>query len=130
MKSESPRSCYSPRYIALALVASAVILGAAFAAKLFEKGTAPRIAFALVQLAATGVVIVVPLLGIRRLDELQQRIQLTALAIAFGGTGVIVAGYGWLEAAGLPHVDWGTLTWPLMAALWALGFLFANRRYS
>jgi hypothetical protein len=28
-----------------------------------------------------------------------------ALAIAFGGTGAIVTGYGWLEAAGLPHVD-------------------------
>ena len=36
-------------------------------------------------------------------------------------------GYGWLEMAGLPEVDWGTFTWPLMAFLWAAGFLYSNR---
>ena len=119
-----------PSQITLALMAAAIIIGAAIAGRGLEKGSAARIALALVQSVATGAVIVVSILGIRRLDELQQRIHLTALAIAFAGTGVILSGYGWLEAAGLPHVEWGLYTWPLMAGLWAMGFWFANRRYS
>jgi hypothetical protein len=68
--------------------------------------------------------------NLRRLDELQQRIQLQALAIAIAFAGMIVVGYRWLEMAGLPEVDWGTFTWPLMAFLWAAGFLYSNPRYS
>jgi hypothetical protein len=86
--------CYSPQVIAAMLVLAAVIIGAGWAGKGFEKGSAPR------------------------------------LAIAFAGTGIIVMGYRWLEIAGLPEVDWGTFTWPLMALLWAGGFLHSNRRYS
>ena len=87
-------------------------------------------ALAAVQSLATAAVIFVSVWSLRRLDELQQRIQLQALAIAFAGTGIIVMGYRWFEMAGLPKVDWGTFTWPLMAFLWAAGFLYSNRRYS
>jgi hypothetical protein len=83
-----------------------------------------------VQSLATAAVIFMSMWNLRRLDELQQRIQLQALAIAFAGTGIVVVGYRWLEMAGLPEVDWGTFTWPLMAFLWAAGFLYSNRRYS
>ena len=123
-------SCYDPRIIAAALVLAAVMIGAARAATGFEKGSAPRIALAIVQSLATAAVIVMPVWWLRRLDEMQQRIQLHALAIAFAGTGIIVTGYRWLEMAGLPKVDWGTFTWPLMALLWAAGFVYSNRRYS
>jgi hypothetical protein len=129
MREREP-SCYDPQVIATSLVLAAVIIGAAWAAKGFEKGSAPRIALAAAQSLATAGVIFMPVWNLRRLDELQQRIQLQALAIAFAGTGIIVVGYRWLEIAGLPEVDWGTFTWPLMAFLWAAGFLYANRRYS
>jgi hypothetical protein len=130
MREREPSSCYDPQVITASLVFAAVVIGAAWAAKGFEKGSAPRIALAAVQSLATAAVIVISMWRLRRLDELQQRIQLQALAIAFAGTGIIVTGYRWLEMAGLPQFDWGTFTWPLMAFLWAAGFIYSNRRYS
>ena len=130
MRERGPSFCYDPQVIAVSLVLSAVMIGAAWAGKGFEKGSAPRIALAAVQSLASAAVIVLFMWSLRRLDELQQRIQLQALAIAFAGTGIVVVGYRWLEMAGLPDVDWGTFTWPLMAFLWAAAFLYANRRYS
>src|ERR1700738_1150051 len=37
-----------------------------------------------------------------RMDELQRRIQLEALAIGFGGAGILTFSYGFLENVGLP----------------------------
>ena len=130
MRETKPLSCYDPRFIAVSLVLAVVIIAAAWAAKGFDKGSAPRIGIAAVQSLASAALVFIPMWNLRRLDEMQQRIQLQALAIAFAGTGIIVMGYRWLEMAGLPEVDWGTFTWPLMAFLWAAGFLYSNRRYS
>ena len=122
-------SCNDPRLIALALVAAAVMIGAARIAHGFPLGSAARIGLALVQGAASAFVIVSIARGIRRLDELQQKIQLEALAFAFASTGVLASGYGFLQNAGLPDIDWGTLVWPAMVGLWATGVLIASRRY-
>lgn len=120
---------FGGRYIVLALVMALVIVGAALGMKPFPRGSTERIALALVQGAATAVVIVVPWRGLRQLDEMLQRIQLEALSIAFVGTAVICSAYGFLENAGLPHVDWGGFIWPVMALLWAIGTVIACRRY-
>lgn len=120
----------SARHIVFMIGVAAVIVATSFGARGLPKGSPPRIALAVVQSLATAVSIVVPLLGIRRLDELQQRIHLVALAIAFAGTGIVIMTFAWLEEAGLPRVDWGIVTWPMMVGLWVAGFLFASRRYS
>lgn len=65
---------------------------------------------------------------IGRLDELQRRIQFEALAFAFGGTALLTFGYGFLENVGFPHISWFGV-WPIMAILWVIGLLLANRRY-
>ena len=126
---KGPLSCLDSRFMTLVLGMAAVIIAAAVAAKSFERGSAMRIAMAAVQTLATAVVIVAPVQAIRRLDELQQRIHLEALAFAFAGTGVLATGYGFLINAGLPNIDWGALVWPVMVGLWAIGLAFANRRY-
>src|SRR5262245_11582934 len=95
----------------------------------FPRGSAARVLLALLQGAASALVIVTIMRGIRRLDELQQKIQLEALAFAFAGTGVLASGYGFLVNAGLPDIDWGTLVWPAMVGLWAVGVFMASRRY-
>lgn len=115
--------------VGVALVAAAVILGAAILAKGRPPGSAARIALAVVQGLATAACIVVSVRSIRGLDELQRQIQLEALAFAFVGTGILGAGYGFLQNAGLPAIDWGTVLWPAMVGLWALGFLVSNWRY-
>ncbi len=65
---------------------------------------------------------------IRRLDELQRRQQLEALAFAFAGTAMITFTYGFLEGVGMPKLSM-FYVWPLMAALWSLGGWIAHRRY-
>ena len=112
-----------------ALAAAAVIFGAALAAKQFERGSAPRIALAVLQGLASASAVILPVRSIRGLDEMQQRIHLEALAFAFAGTGVLTTMFGFLANAGLPAVDWGTYVWPLMVLLWAIGVLIAHRRY-
>ena len=117
------------RPVLVALVAAAVIILAAFVAKGYPRGSGARIALALVEGIATAVCIVFSVWSLRHLDELQRKIQLEALAIAFVGTGVLGAGYGFLQSAGLPQIDWGAFIWPAMVGLWAIGYAVASRRY-
>ncbi|HOA25767.1 MAG: hypothetical protein WBH90_11325 [Aggregatilineales bacterium] len=65
---------------------------------------------------------------VRTLDELQQRIQLEALAFAFCATAIVTFTYGFLELVGLPHLDW-LWVFPLMCSLWAVGLGIASWRY-
>jgi len=120
---------FLPRLTLIALAAALVIIGAAIAARGYPHGSGTRIALALAQGIATAVCIFVPVWSLRSLDELQQRIQLEALAFAFCGTGVLGAGYGFLQNAGLPPIDWGAILWPAMVGLWAAGLAVANWRY-
>lgn len=70
----------------------------------------------------------VRLLG--RLDELQRRVHLEALGIAFAGTVLGTLAYGQIEREGVvPHLNWA-FVWVLMSFLWAAGQLLANRRYA
>ena len=118
------------RTLLVCLGSALLIVAAALLARQFERGSAARIAIALLQGAATAVAVIVPVRSIRGLDEMFQRIQLEALAFAFAGTGVIASAYGFLVSAGLPERAWNwALVWPLMAALWAVGMVVASRRY-
>ena len=62
-------------------------------------------------------------LFVRRLaqtDELQKRIQTEAFGFALAGTALLTFTYGFLEGAGLPHLNW-TFILPLIAVLWGVG---------
>lgn len=65
---------------------------------------------------------------LRRLDELQLRIQFEALGFAFAASALLTFSYGFLEIAGLPKLSL-FVVWPLMAVMWLLGLLIAARRY-
>jgi chromate transport protein ChrA len=121
--------CWDPRYFAIALGAALVVIVAALLSKRFPVGSSARIALALVEGAATAFVILMPWRMMRRLDELQQRVQLEALAAAFFIVGVGAAVYGFLEGAGLPKFDWGAWLWPLMVFVWGAAQIVARRRY-
>jgi hypothetical protein len=121
--------CWNPRFLGAALGAAFVIVAAALVSKRFPLGSPMRIGLALVEAATTAFVILMPWWTMRRLDEMQQRVQLEALAAAFFLTGVVGAGYGFLESAGLPQIDWGLWLWPLMAFVWGGAQVIAMRRY-
>jgi len=65
---------------------------------------------------------------LRLVDELQRRIAHEALAIAFGASAAITFGYGLLQLAGLPDINW-SFVWAVMGGCWILGGLYADRRY-
>ena len=84
-------------------------------------------------------IVLTPMLGIvncvwaiirqlRRLDEMQRRIQLEALAISFAGSAFGSLAWGFAESAGAPHLP-TFLIWPIMAALWVVGGFISHRRY-
>lgn len=62
------------------------------------------------------------------MDELQQRIQLQAVAFAAGATGMLTLTYGFLENAGLPRLS---MLWvfPLLCFLWGGASWILTRRY-
>ncbi|HUY75181.1 MAG TPA: hypothetical protein VMV29_00305 [Ktedonobacterales bacterium] len=65
---------------------------------------------------------------LRRMDELQRRIQLEAIGLSFAVSGILTFAYGFLEMTGFPHLS---LIWifPGMIMLWGLGLAIASRRY-
>lgn len=117
------------RFLTLAVVTAVVIVAAAWAGKPLPLRSPGRIALALLQGAATTVLIVATARPMRHYDELQRRIQLEALALAFAGTAILATAYGFLVNAGLPDIDWGAWIWPGMVSLWAVSLIIANRRY-
>ena len=73
-------------------------------------------------------VVIVVMRQLRASDELQQRIQLEALSLAFAGTALITFSYGFLENVGYPKLSM-FYVWPLMASLWIIGGLLSSRRF-
>jgi len=65
---------------------------------------------------------------VRLSDELQRRIQLEALSLAFGGTALATFSYGFLENVGYPKLSM-FFVWPLMATLWLIGGIVSGRRF-
>jgi hypothetical protein len=91
-------------------------------------GAALRPLVAFLPMLPAVLVIAAIIRHLRRIDELEQRIQLEALALAFMGTAFLTFSYGFLEIVGFPHISWFAV-WPIMAVLWLLGVLVARRRY-
>lgn len=87
-----------------------------------------RDAIALSPMLACAAMAWVILRELRRMDELQRRIQLEALGFAFAGTALLTFSYGFLEGLDYPKLTMFTV-WPVMAVLWAVGLAMARRRY-
>ncbi len=129
MVSRNPFNCYSPWFYALVAASVAVVVAGAFVGHALPPRSAARIAVALLQGASTGAVVVSVFHSIRRLDELEQRVQYESVALAFAATAVVVTMYGFLERAGLPAVAWGLWVYPLMFACWGIAWNVVVRRY-
>lgn len=65
---------------------------------------------------------------LERMDELQQRIQLSGIAFAAGATGLLSFAYGFLEIAGLPHLP-AIWYFPALIIFWGAGVAIATWRY-
>src|SRR5262245_15122098 len=120
---------YAAWFNAAVLVAAVAMVGWALLRRQpLDPLLRPLLALTPVVPAAVALWAYVRLLG--RLDELQRRVHLEALAIAFAGTVLVTLGYGQLEREGLlPPMNWA-FVWPFMAVVWGAGLVVANRRYA
>lgn len=119
-------------HLSLAVAIAALILSIIFISWLLKKqefSVPIRLGMALVPVAIYVYCLVGYLRLIRLADELQRRIHLEALAIAFPSTVVAVFASEYLRKAGF--IDQLKPDYVLMSmlTLWALGFFIAWRRY-
>jgi len=131
MNRKNPFACYDRAFMARVLAAAIAMVLLSFISKWLglERGSALRITFGVMQAALLGYLIGITIYSLRKLDELQYRIQLEAVAFAFAASAIVIAGWGFMTKAGLPAVQWGPETWMLMVLLWALGLWLVRRRY-
>lgn len=96
-----------------------------------EATTWVRVAVALIPLPFFVATLVLVVRGARDLDELQRKIQLEALAIAFLVTMVFLMTIGLLQRAiALPFEDWSYLhVWAYLPVFYFGGVAIASRRY-
>jgi len=65
---------------------------------------------------------------LRRLDELQRRLQFEALSMSFAATALLTFSYGFLEGVGYPRLSM-FVVWPTMCAFWIIGVGIGSWRY-
>jgi hypothetical protein len=96
-----------------------------------QMATSLRVLIALVPVPATAALLFALVRSIRKLDELQVRIQLEALAVAYPLAMLLLMTLGLLQLAVVlsPH-DWSYRhVWPFLAIFYVAGLALANRRY-
>lgn len=106
----------------LALVASVLLLGTGQVADQW------RWVVALLPVAPMVLIAIAVLRQLKRIDELQRKIQFEALAMAFAGTALITFSYGFLENVGFPKLSTFGI-WPIMAGLWIVALQVVRFRY-
>lgn len=124
-----PWACFDRRYAVVALGVGAAVIVIALLMKRSAPGSPARLAFGAIEAGLIAGLALYTVAAIRKLDELAQRIQLEAIAIAFALSAAIFSGYGMLAQVGLPAIDFGLWAWPVMALLWALAAFVVQRRY-
>ncbi len=97
--------------------------------KSLELGPGLRLAMALAPVAAWIFALIAYYRLIQRLDELQKRMRLEALAFAFSGLAVAMVACEYLRKAGFITALKPDYVLMMMMILWPLGFVIAWRRY-
>lgn len=125
----NPFRCFDRRFLVESLAVALGIVAIAFAVKSQPKGTPLRIAAALLESLAFAWIVARSVLSVRRLDELQQRIHLVAIAISFAATGTVLVALDFFDKAGAAWRPGGAETWIGMVVVWAIAVVVLNRRY-
>ena len=122
------RSSYVKELLSTLTVYGVVLVGSIELLKHSDFAPGWQAAIALTPMLACVAAAWVILREIRRMDELQRRIQFEALGFAFAVTALATFSYGFLEGLGWPRLSMFDV-WPLMAGLWVVGLAMARRRY-
>ena len=112
---------------ALALYA-VLLVGANLVERATQPDGAARMALNLLPMFGAFAAVWAVLRGLRRMDEMQRRIQYDAIAFAFLGTALVTFGWGFAEGGGAPQLPTFAV-WPIMGVLWMIGQVVAVRHY-
>ena len=124
-----PRTASRMLFLLVALLATAIDVGAFRVLASVELGQAGRILVALTPLPGDLALIWLALRAIRKLDEFQKRVHFEAVVVAFLSTGVAVFVYGYLQKAEVVGpLNFG-IVWALMLASYAGGYRIAVSHY-
>jgi hypothetical protein len=119
---------YVHPYFAALLSAAGVIVSSLILKRMDPQG-ALRVAVGLLSVPPSAFMVWTFVRWIRGLDELEHRIVFHAVSFAFVTATVAMMGLEGLEKARvLPHVGWDS-GWAGMAFLYAIGNVWARRRY-
>lgn len=129
MKQPAPRAGSQVLTASVTLVVAVVLAYAALETLTLSQPL--RVAIALLPWVAFAWFIAAEVRLVRGLDELQQRIQLQALAVAYPTSILLVFGLGLLERAGVVVSGFRDLrdVWPLTIMAYFIGLALARRRY-
>lgn len=111
----------------IALILSVIVVS--WLLKTQELGPALRLVLVLAPVAAWIFALISYSRLIQRLDELQRRIHLEALAFAFTGLAVAMIACEYLRKAGFITALKPDYVLMMMLVLWPLGYIIARRRY-
>ena len=125
----NPFRCFGSAFLGGAVLVGISIIVLARFSRRFDLGSPARLGIAAVEALLVAGFVVACVLSIRRLDELMLKVHLEAIAISFTVTGALIAGWGMLEHAGAPTIEWGVWAWPLMAMLWGVAAAVRSRQY-
>jgi hypothetical protein len=129
MSAVRPFRCFDSRVIVAALGVAAWLIASAWLSRILAPAPMPRLALALSQAGAFAALVLVIRRSISRLDELAQHIHYQALAVTAAIMVTAIAGWAFLERAGLPHIDWSLYAAPAFTLTWAVGVIWIARRY-
>lgn len=130
MSAIRPFRCFDSRVILTALGVAAWLIVSAWLSRNLAPASAVRILLALGQAGALATLVLVIRRSITRLDELAQHIHYQALAVAAAMIITAIAGWAFLQRAGLPFIDWSIYALPAFTLAWAVGVTWIGRRYS
>jgi hypothetical protein len=129
MSERNPFRCFQGVYLRNAFLMGVAIVALGFLGRRFSVGSPARLAIATLEALVLGWFVVTTVLAVRQLDELLLKVHLEGIAISFTVSGALIAGWGMLENAGAPRIEWSTWAWPLMAMLWAIATAIRSRQY-
>ncbi len=125
----NPFGCFDRRYLIELIPAIAAILAASAIALLLPRTQTTRLIMAALTSGTLAWGIIVTVAAIRRLDELQQRIHLIAIAISFAATGALVGMTLFIQVAGWGWVPSGIGLSEFMVIVWAGAVVVLNHRF-
>lgn len=105
-----------------------LLVGAAAVERVFDPSGISKLIINLMPMIGAFAAAWAIMRGLWRMDELQRRIQMDAIAISFLGTALITFGWGFAEGAGVPRLQ-AFMVWPIMCVLWVVGLVIARQRY-